>query len=144
MSDEAESEKLPLTDVWEAIRRAEKLLPGQAAAEEENDPRWQAIIKIGEFIREEPHAIWPFILRWGTSPDEDLRDAVATCLLEHLLQHHFARFFPRVEETARKDPLFAKTFLVCWKFGQAAESGNAERFIALQAECRESGRSENK
>ncbi len=140
MSDEAESEKLALADVWEAIRRAEKNLPGQAAPKEGDDPRWQAIIKIEDFIKEEPDAIWPFISRWGSSTDEDLRAAVATCLLEHLLQHHFARFFPPVEEAARKDPLFAKTFLVCSKFGQAAESGNAERFQALRAECIKSDR----
>jgi len=116
------------------------MLPGHAAAEGENDPRWQAIIKIEDFVKDEPDAIWGFVLRWASSLDEDLRDAVATCLLEHLLQHHFARFFPQVEEAVRTDRVFAKTFRLCWKFGQAAESGNAERFDALRTECSRSDR----
>jgi len=65
-----------------------------------------------------------------------LRTAVATCLLEHLLGHHFSRFFPRVEEATRSDALLADTFSKCWKFGQATEEGNAKRFDRLQAECR--------
>jgi hypothetical protein len=41
-------------DVWEAIERAEPILPGRAAAEGRRDPRWQAIIAIEEFVQEEP------------------------------------------------------------------------------------------
>jgi hypothetical protein len=132
--------QLEIIDVWDAIERAEEILPGRAAAEGKSDPRWQAIMKIEDFIEEEPDAIWPFIVRWGSSIDEDLRAAIATCLLEDLLEHHFARFFRRVEDAVRKDPLFAKTFLVCWKLGQATESGNFERFDALRAECQRSRR----
>jgi hypothetical protein len=123
-------------DVRDAIASAERILPGQAAPEESRDPRWQAIIAIGDFIQEEPGAIWSFILRWGSSADEDLRYAVATCLLEHLLEHHFRRFFLQVEEAVRSDALLADTFSKCWKFGQAKEENNSKRFDSLQAECR--------
>jgi hypothetical protein len=58
---------------------------------------------------------------------------VATCLLEHLLEHHFAAYFPQVEELARSDALFGDTFLRCWQFGQSAEVDNARRFQALRA-----------
>jgi len=138
LSDDGRGESAPLTviDVWDAIASAERILPGQAAAEGVRDPRWQAIIAIEDFVREEPDAIWSFILRWGSSPDEDLRTAVATCLLEHLLGHHFSRFFPRVEEAVRGNALLADTFSKCWKFGQAKEEDNAKRFDGLQAECR--------
>jgi hypothetical protein len=122
--------------VWDAIESAERILPGEAAAEETLDPRWQAIIAVGHFIQEEPDAIWSFILRWGSNADEDLRTAVATCLLEHLLDYHFSRFFPQVEEAVRSNALFADTFSKCWKFGQAKEEDNAKRFDDLQAECR--------
>lgn len=124
--------------VWDAIASAERILPGEAAAEETRDPRWQAIIAVGHFIQEEPDAIWSFILRWGSNADEDLRTAVATCLLEHLLDHHFSRFFPQIEEAVRSNALFADTFSKCWKFGQAKEEDNAKRFDGLQAECRKS------
>jgi hypothetical protein len=75
-------------DVLEAIRQAESLLPGEPV-EEGQDPRWQAIIAVGEHIESDPEVVWSFIRRWGSHRQEDLRDAVATCLLEHLLEHHF-------------------------------------------------------
>jgi hypothetical protein len=123
-------------DVSQAIERAERILPGQAAAEGESDPRWQAIMLIEDFIEEEPDSIWPFILRWGVNHDEDLRTAIGVLLLEDLLEHHFARFFPLVEEATRRNSNFANTFRKCWKLGQAAENGNAEAFDALQSQCR--------
>jgi hypothetical protein len=137
----AESAQLTVTDVWDAIKAAEEILPGRAAAEEESDPRWHAIMNIGDFIQEDPDAIWPFILRWGVNEDEDLRAAIGVLLLEHLLEYHFVRFFPLVEETAQKSPLFANTFLKCWKLGQAAEAGNFERFEALRLQCKSGNRS---
>jgi hypothetical protein len=122
-------------DVAEAIRVAEALLPG-VPIDERQDPRWQAIIEVSEYIWSGPEeaveAVWQFIRRWGVHPQEDLRDAVATCLLEHLLQHHFAAYFPQVEELALADPLFGYTFERCWQFGQALEPGNAERFVGLR------------
>jgi len=114
-----------------AIKRAEAILPGEPAPEGECDPRWQAIIAIGDYIPTEPEAVWGFIRAWGGHSQEDLRTAVATCLLEHLLGEAFAPTFPRVERLALNDPLFADTFLRCWKLGQADEPSNAARFDAL-------------
>lgn len=116
--------------VREAIREADALLPG-TPAEEGRDPRWQAIIAVGEYVESEPETVWGFIERWGGHPQEDLRDAIATCLLEHLLEHHFAAFFPRGEHAAFADPLFGDMFRRCWRFGQALEPPNAARFVAL-------------
>jgi hypothetical protein len=121
--------------VLEAIRRANALLPGEPA-DEGQDPRWQAIIAVGKYIDSDPEAVWSFIRRWGGHSQEDLRAAVATCLLEHLLEHHFAAFFPRVEQTALADSLFGDTFRRCWRFGQAEAPGNAERFEALRERVR--------
>ena len=119
----------------ETIAEAEAILPGQAPPEGEVDPRWQAIIKIAEFIREDPEAVWAFILRWGCYEDQDLRTAIATCLLEHVLEHHFADFFPKVTTAVQDNVLFGDTFRRCWKFGQSEQEGNAERFDRLQKEC---------
>jgi hypothetical protein len=74
-----------------AIQEAEAILPGTAAPAGESDPRWQAIIAIGDFAETDPEPIWAFVVRWGNHADEDLRTAVATCLLEHLLEYHFDR-----------------------------------------------------
>jgi hypothetical protein len=117
-------------EVAEAIREAEAILPG-VPAEEGQDPRWQAIIAVGEFVESDPEAVWGFVRRWGGHPQEDLRDAIATCLLEHILEYHFAVYFPQVEQLALADPLFADTFRWCWQFGQAMEPANAKRFVAL-------------
>jgi hypothetical protein len=132
----AETEPLKVIDVRDAIESAERILPGEAAPEGVRDPRWQAIIVIADFIQKEPDAIWSFILRWGSNADEDLRTAIATCLLEHLLEHYFSRFFPQVEEAVRGNALLADTFSKCWKIGQAKEEANAKLFARLQAECR--------
>jgi hypothetical protein len=127
-------EGLPM-DVAEAICEANALLPGHPVGQGQ-DPRWQAIIRVGEFIRAEPEAVWGFIRQWGIHPQEDLREAIATCLLEHLLEHHFAAYFPRVEELAVSEPVFGETFSRCWQFGQASEPAHSERFLALLSRLR--------
>ena len=117
----------------ELIRDAEAILPGTPAPEGSDDPRWQGIIAIGEYIETHPEEIWPFVARWGTSTQPDLRDAIATCLLEHLMEHHFEVIFPRVEQLSKTDRMFADTFLRCWKLGQAELSENAKRFDRLRS-----------
>jgi hypothetical protein len=105
-----ETAQLAVIDVSDTIKSADEILPGRAGPKGKRDPRWQAITTIGDFIEEEPDAIWPFIVRWGSSTDEDLRDAIATCLLEDLLEYHFGRFFPRVEEAVRENECSRKHF----------------------------------
>jgi len=51
--------------VSELIRDAEAILPGTPAPEGADDPRWQAIIAIGEYIETHPEDVWPFVARWG-------------------------------------------------------------------------------
>jgi len=124
--------------VREAIRYADALLPGEPVAEGQ-DPRWQAIIAVGEFIDSETEEVWSFIRRWGSHAQEDLRDAIATCLLEHLLEHHFQAYFPQVEVLALAEPLFGDTFLRCWMFGQSEAPQNAARFEALGKRLQQGG-----
>jgi uncharacterized protein (DUF433 family) len=124
-------------NVHYAIQAAEALLPGRPAPDGENDPRWQAIIKIGNFVESEPEVIWPFVLKWGSLPnEEDLSNAIATLLLEHLLDYHFDLIFPRVESAARSNISFASTFTRSWKLGQATEPTRAEQFDKLLSEIR--------
>lgn len=65
-----------------AIQAAEKILPGEVAPEGQEDPRWQAIMLIEDFVQDRPEEILPFILKWGRHEDEDLRSAIACLLLE--------------------------------------------------------------
>ena len=122
--------------VHEAIASAEALLPGIAAPEGQVDPRWQAIISVGEFVETEPEAVWSFIARWGASRDSDLRMAVATCLLEHLLESHFDDFIDRVEDASAHSQDFGETVASCWTFGQLNEPVRAERVARLLTRIR--------
>lgn len=118
--------------VEEAISAAEALLPGREAPEGETDPRWQAIIAVAEFIPIDPEEVWLFARKWGAHPDDDLRMAIATCVLEHLLEHHFDAFIARVEEAAHANQLFAATVTYCGRFGQSAEPGRSARLDRLK------------
>ena len=103
----------------EAIVAADAILPGSAAPDGQPDFRWRAIIRVGEFVESNPDEVCDFVLRWGSHEDEDLRNAIATCLLEHLLEHHFDRVVPRIEERIRKDAVFRSMCRTCWPFGDA-------------------------
>lgn len=122
--------------VHRAINRAESLLPGTPTAESQIDRRWQAIIRVGDYVESNPEEVWQFVRRWGTHKQEDLRNAIACCLLEHLLEYHFAMILPRVKQTAEESKLFADTFSRCWKFGQAQAPVNSRNFDRLQKWCR--------
>ena len=123
-------------NVHEAIEAAERVLPGEPAPEGEQDARWQAIIGVAEFIETAPDEVWAFVQRWGSHRNEDLRAAIATCLLEHLLDAHFDRLFPETEKLALQNPLFADTFMQCWKFGDVELPENEARFDALRTKLR--------
>lgn len=100
--------------VRRAIARAELVLPGRPAPDGKRDPRWQAIIRVGKFVESQPEEVWQFTLRWGKHAQADLRSAVATCLLEHLLDAHFDEMFPRTRLAALVSVRFADTFEKSW------------------------------
>jgi hypothetical protein len=118
--------------VAQAIRKAERILPGKVAPEGELDPRWQAIVDVSEHIRQHPDEVWHFTRKWAAHANDDLRMAVATCLLEHLLEHQFDRLFPLVSEACRESSRFADTLSHCSAFGQSLRPRNLTRFRSLQ------------
>jgi hypothetical protein len=119
----------------QAIEEAESLLPGVAAEDGRTDPRWQAIIQVSEFIPDDPRGVWVFAKKWGRSDDRDLRAAVATCLVEHLLKAHFDAFFPEVAQLARLDRRFAACVTICW-LGGDADPEEARQFNDLLEDLR--------
>ena len=123
--------------IEDAIRRAERLLPeGRPAADGAPDERWQAIIAVGAFLEQDPDAVWQFARRWGAHEEADIRTAIATCLLEHLLEERFEVMLPRIEAEVRRTPVFADTVRRCWAFGQAATPPNQARLARVQALAR--------
>ena len=86
----------------------------------DNDCRWQALIVVGEFIGTKHEDVWKVICRYGTSNDDDMRTGVATVLLEHLLEHHYNRYFLLLKEKIlRSSPMLGDTLSMCAYFGQA-------------------------
>ncbi len=122
--------------VQEAISAAEALLPGAPAPDGELDARWQAIIEVSEYIPANPDEVWAFASRWGGSSDPDVRAAIATCVIEHLLEEHFDAIFPKVAQQARADSNFARTVRMCWRLGQVEMPKNAARLEALLEQLR--------
>ena len=94
----------------------------------DEDTRWQAAIALGEYCEDAPKVIWPLTVKWGSCENEDVRTAIATCVLEHILEYHFAVYFPKAALIIRGgNKLFADTLSGCWKFGQAKLPQNAKR-----------------
>ena len=123
--------------ISQAIRNAERVLPGKEVVDGQRDPRWQAIIDVSEYIDRYPNEIWCFTRKWGVHPNADLRAAVATCLLEHLLEHHFELIFPLVAVACKRSRRFADTFTLCGEFGQSTSPRNVGRLRALKKEVEE-------
>lgn len=108
-----------------ALKRARGLI-----SHADNDVRWQALIALGEWIRSRPDVVWEVVLEHGQSEDEDMRAVVATILLEHPLEHHFADYFPLLRERIEGGaPLLAHTLGTCWPFGEAEPHWNEVRSL---------------
>jgi len=90
----------------ESLLRLEKMDAG-------SDPRWQAIIELGEHIETSPEEIWQFISRARVGADEDLEDAISTVLLEHLFEHH-EKYRQKAHDIAMTDPQMKSMIASCW------------------------------
>ena len=99
--------------------------------------RWQAAIALGELSKSAPDRIWPLVLKHGSRRHSDTRMAIATCVLEHILEYHFDAFFPKVTDAARHSRWFRDTFSSCWRMGQAKLPRNARRWKRLESELHE-------
>lgn len=95
-----------------AIDKAKRMLRC-SPAEEGLDPRWQAIIDVSEYLETEPERIWTFIEELHDTKDADLRAALATCLLEHLIDAH-PHYRARAERLAAESPEFRQMLEMCW------------------------------
>lgn len=98
------------------------------------DTRWQAAIALGRIAESDPESVWTLVVSHGSRRQSDVRMAIATCVLEHLLEHHFDQFFPRVSAVAQSSRLFRDTFNSCYAMGQATLPRNARRWRRLLKE----------
>lgn len=108
----------------------------QGLASRSERRRWQAAIALGDFAASEPERIWQLVLKHGSRRCADVRMAIATCVLEHILEHHFDAFFPRVAEAARSNRWFWDTAQSCWLMGDAELPQNAATWDRLMRELK--------
>jgi hypothetical protein len=79
-----------------------------------NNCRWQSLIIIGEFLDKYPNDIFNLIVKYGSSKDEDMRTAVATILLEHLLEKDFKKYFSLYKNISKDNSYLLDTLSKCW------------------------------
>ena len=118
-----------------AIRTAEKLLPGRPAPHGTPDPRWQAIIAVSEFIKDEPEDVWQFARRWSAHGQDDVRAAIATCIVEHLLERQFNLLFEWVEVASKRRCSIPRHIALC-EARAISYTKNAKRLDRLLKEAR--------
>ena len=87
-----------------------------------NDMRWQSLIVIGEFIPslQRNKEVWDLLLSY-CGRDEDMQDALATVILEHLLEHQFDETFRKAafEVLEHGSVVLVDLLRRCWAFGEA-------------------------
>ncbi len=94
------------------------------ALDRHEDVRWRALTLLGDYTDpcglQAPQKLWPVVERLGASRSAGLRSGVACCVLEHLLEHHFDEYYPRVREKIEAgDRKMLEMLATCHPFGQA-------------------------
>jgi hypothetical protein len=103
----------------------------------DENKRWQAAIKLGELSESRPAIIWPLVVKYGSHRNSDVRMAIATCVLEHILQYHFTTYFRKVKEIVSSgNQKFADTVTSCWKFGESESPVNSRKLDQLIQQIR--------
>jgi hypothetical protein len=97
--------------------------------------RWQSQVLLRKFTQSHPQKLWPSVMKWGSVSSNDIRACVACCLLEHILEHHFSEYFPKIESAIKcGNKRLLSTLKICDKIGQTEAPENARRFDKLLAE----------
>lgn len=98
----------------------------------DDSDRWAAAAQLSEYVADHPDRIWPMVLRLASSQKDDVRQAVATNVLEHILEHHFDKFFPLIEaDVQRGNENLRDSLRLCWKFGQSLDRSRSKRWDRL-------------
>lgn len=94
--------------------------------------RRKAAVDLAEHAENFPELVWPLVVKYGSSKDGNLRVAIATCVLDRVLQFHFDEYFPKAEELVLEgNPEFREALNCCWKYGLSEDELNASRWEKL-------------
>ena len=79
-----------------------------------NNCRWQSLIIVGEYLDKYSDEIFNIIIKYGKSKDEDMRTAIATVLLEHLLEKNFDKYFHLYKNVLKNNSYLLDTLSKSW------------------------------
>jgi hypothetical protein len=115
-------------EVLDTARTAELI---EAARANRHDDVWRLAADLSDVAISRPSEIWLAFLEALDFADDESRMALATNLLEHMVQEDFT-FFDRIEsEIKGGNRRLALALTSCWKFGAANEPENAKRWDEL-------------
>jgi hypothetical protein len=90
------------------------------ANDAQQDVRSQALMLFERRFAERPATAWPVVVRLIHSPDPELAELVPPFILEHILEKHFDRYYPRVRDAVEAgDRRMAEALDGCLILGQA-------------------------
>jgi hypothetical protein len=101
--------------------------------------RWGILSVVGRFAHRHPALVWPLVRRWGCSTNEDIRLAIACCVLEHVLESHFRKYFRACRELASKNDRFHDTLKKASRWVRAHLGRQAEPLISFLSQRSSSG-----
>lgn len=115
---------------------SDELLEIDDALSSTDDGRiWKGAELLGEHAEHNPDAIWSLVVKHGSATSPEVREAIATCVLEHILEHHFEPYFSDIESRVNAgDNSLLQTLALCWKLGQAEVPENSCRWDKLIGE----------
>ena len=94
---------------------------------------WQIAADSWDDATERPDDAWPHMIEALAVADDDSIGAIATCILEHILEHDFS-YFDRVEqEIATGNIKMRRAFLLCSRFGHSKLPESEQRWNKLVA-----------
>ena len=100
-----------------------------------NNCRWQALILIGESIEAAPAAVWKVIKKYGRWPDSDMRAAVGTVLLEHLIAERPKDMLRKLRAELRDgEDLLRDTLAHCWQLSTDHATWDSIQDLVRQGE----------
>jgi len=106
------------------------------AGSRSNDIRWLSVILMGECIplHRRTEDVWRWIVDL-CGGDDDMKDALATVLLEHLLEEGFDDAIRRIKlRLADRTAGFVELLHRCWRFGQPDAKWRAFRDVVEAAQ----------
>ena len=90
---------------------------------------WEIAGAMGDDALTRPNAIWDDVASALRYAEDDGITAIASCILEHVLENSFDEYIGRVEaEIASGNRNMLEALKRSWKFEQAKTSANSERW----------------